>query len=125
VRPGDDKLLGRLRQLSLVDIDALLAGSSGEHRSQLLAAFTDDLCDALGQARARIRDLAETELRGPDPLALIEVPPASRTSSAAAAGAERAAARLRARADACRALAQLDDAAALLLPRLFEADRRR
>jgi hypothetical protein len=32
---------------------------------------------------------------------------------------------LRARADACRALARLDDAAALLLPRLIEADRRR
>lgn len=122
---SDDKLLGRLRQLSLVDIDALLAGSSGDHRRELLAAYTDDLHHALSCVRQRIRELADDALRGPDPLALIDAEPALRASAAATAGADRGVARLRARADACRALAQLDEGAAQLLPRLFEADRRR
>jgi hypothetical protein len=121
----DDQLLGRLRQLSLVDVDSLLAGASGTRYGELVAAYADDVGDALACARARIRELGKLAMSGADPLGLIEVAPPARAREAAAAAGDRASDQLRARAEACRALASLNDAAALLLPRLIEADRRR
>jgi len=122
---GDEHLLGRLRQLSLIDLDSLLAGASGARRAELLAAHADDLADALGQARTRMADLGREISAGPDPLVVLDATPALRARGAAGEGPGRLAARLAERASACRDLARLEEAAALLLPRLFEIERRR
>jgi hypothetical protein len=115
---GDERLLGRLRQLSLIDLDSLLAGAGGTRRDQLIAALAEDLIDALGQARRRMGELTAEVAAGPDPLAALDAEPRVR-------GAEALAARLGERAAARRDLACLEEAAALLLPRLFELERRR
>ncbi|HTE55344.1 MAG TPA: hypothetical protein VK698_31035 [Kofleriaceae bacterium] len=121
----DDRLLGRLRQLSLVELESLLAGASGAGHAELLAAYADDLLDALAQARRRMNELGREVTVGPDPLAVLEASPALRARGAVAEGPGRLATRLAERAAACRDLARLDEAAALLLPRLFEIERRR
>lgn len=124
--PGaDDRLLGRLRQLSLVELDALVAGAGPERRAELLEAYAGDLADALARARARMGELVATIAKGPDPLALVGAPAATRAKSGATESSGRLAARLDERAEACRDLARLDEACALLLPRLIEIDRRR
>jgi hypothetical protein len=117
---ADEALCARLRDLALVEIDALVLGE----RPELAAAFADDVVDALREARARIGAL-RGQLGGADPLAVLDVGARQRASDAGAAGVERIRARLVAQADAARALARLADLAAALLPRLFEADRRR
>jgi hypothetical protein len=122
---GDERLLGRLRQLSLIELDSLLGGAGGPRYAELLAAHADDLIDALGQARRRMAELGRELASGPDPLAVLEASPALRARGGGAEGSARLAARLAERAAACRDLARLDDAAALLLPRLFEIERRR
>ncbi len=120
----DDALLARLRQLSLVDVDALLVGAPAARYPELCAAYADDLRDALAVTRERMKQLAERAARGPDPLGLLDLPPELRAREGAPAAAARAAAELHARAEARRALARLEDAAAMLLARLVEADRR-
>jgi len=121
---GDDRLLGRLRQLTLIDLDSLLAGASGASRVELLGAYAGDLIDALRQARARMVELTRAVAAGPDPLAILDATRSVRVRGAAGEGPGRLAARLAERASACRDLARLDEAAALLLPRLFEVERR-
>ncbi len=116
----DEALASRLRDLALVELDALVAGGS----AALVAAYADDVADALREARVRIAVLRGA-LGGADPLALVELPPRQRASDAGIAGVERARARLVAQAEAARALAGLAELAAALAPRLFEADRRR
>jgi len=117
----DEALSARLRDLSLVELDALLIG---DRPQELIAAFADDVADALREARARITTL-RSQLGGADPLSVLDVSPRQRASDAGAAGVDRIRARLTSQADACRALARLSDLAANLLPKLFEADRRR
>ena len=112
----DEELAGRLRDLALVELDAL-----GAH---LVPAFADDVAAALGAARARIAALRGV-LGGADPLSVLEIAPRQRASDAGVTGAARAQARLVAQADAARALARLAELAAGLAPKLFEADRRR
>ncbi|HEY0193877.1 MAG TPA: hypothetical protein VGC42_22325 [Kofleriaceae bacterium] len=117
----DEALSTRLRDLALVELDALLLG----HQPQpLIAAFADDVADALREARTRIAAL-RAQLGGADPLAILDVAPRQRASDAAAAGVDRIRARLAAQADASRSLARLTDLAANLIGKLFEADRRR
>lgn len=116
----DEALASRLRDLALVELDALVAGGS----PALVGAYADDVADALLEARARIAVLRGA-LGGADPLALVELPPRQRASDAGAAGVARARVRLLAQAEAARALARLAELAAALAPRLFEADRRR
>ncbi len=120
----DDDLLTRLRDLALVDLDALLAGSSGDAYDELLETFAGDLEDALGAARTRTRALLESA-GGHDPLVLLDAPAATRARDGGRDAAKQIAARLAERAAACRALARLDDLTAPLLSRLIEADRRR
>ena len=120
----DDLLLMRLRDLSLVDLDALLAGTGGGEYAELVATYALDLEDALRAARARAGELLRT-LTGGDPLALLDANPASRARDGGREAAERTAKRLMARAHAARALGRLDDLTAGLYPRLIEADRRR
>jgi hypothetical protein len=118
---ADEALSTRLRDLALVEIDALVAG---DHAEELVAAFADDVADALREARTRIAAL-RSQLGGADPLSILEAAPRQRASDAGLAGVDRIRARLAAQADAARALARLADLAAGLVPKLFEADRRR
>jgi hypothetical protein len=62
---------------------------------------------------------------GPDPMGVVDMPPEVRARDGGRDLADRTVARLVGRAAACRALARLGDNTAHLLPRLFEADRRR
>jgi hypothetical protein len=116
----DEALSTRLRDLALVELDALIAGD----RPALIATYADDVADALREARARIAAL-RAQLGGADPLGVLDVASRQRASDAGAAGADRVRARLAAQAEAARALARLADLASALVPKLFEADRRR
>jgi len=116
----DEALASRLRDLALVELDALVTGAP----AMLVGTYADDVADALREARGRIATLRGV-LGGADPLAIVDLPARQRASEAAAAGAERARARLSGQAEAARALARLAELAAALAPRLFEADRRR
>jgi hypothetical protein len=116
----DEALSARLRDLALVDVDALVAG--GKH--PLVGVFADDVADALREARTRIAAL-RAQLGGADPLNVLEVTVRQRAADTAAKGAATAATRLASQADAARSLARLADLAAALVPKLFEADRRR
>jgi hypothetical protein len=117
----DEALSARLRDLGLVEIDSL---AIGEGAQELIAAFADDVADALREARTRIAAL-RSQLGGADPLSVLDVTTRQRASDAGAAGVHRIRARLTAQADASRALARLADLAGGLIPKLFEADRRR
>jgi hypothetical protein len=117
----DEALSARLRDLALVEIDALLLG---DRTQELVAAFADDVADALREARTRIAAL-RGQLGGGDPLSVLDVTTRQRASDAGAAGVDRIRARLVAQAEASRALARLTDLAGGLIPKLFEADRRR
>lgn len=116
----DEALSTRLRDLALVELDALVAGD----RQALVAVFADDVADALRDARTRIAVL-RAQLGGADPLGVLDAAVRQRASDAGTAGADRVRARLIVQADAGRALARLAELAAALVPKLFEADRRR
>ncbi|MBA3538893.1 MAG: hypothetical protein H0T79_04635 [Deltaproteobacteria bacterium] len=118
---SDEALSTRLRDLALVDLDALI--SSGDSTG-LIAAFADDVHDALREARARIVVLRGM-LAGADPLNVLDTTVRQRASDAGGTGAARVQARLVVQAEAARALARLADLAGSLAPKLFEADRRR
>jgi hypothetical protein len=120
----DEQLLTRLRDLSLVDLDALLVGTEGARYSALLDTYAEDLIDALQHARRRAAELLDVA-RGADPLALVDASPEARARDGGREAAERMTVRLSERAAACRALARVDDLVGQLIPRLFEADRRR
>jgi len=117
----DEALSTRLRDLALVEIDALIVGDRAQ---ELVAAFADDVADALREARTRIAVL-RGQLGGADPLSVLDAAAHQRASDAGVAGVDRIRGRLSAQADAARALARLADLAAGLVAKLFEADRRR
>lgn len=120
----DEALSTRLRDLSLVNLDALTAGLDGTKAQALVGAFADDCLDALEEARARMTALKK-ELAGPDPLNVLDLTARQRAADAGHAGADRVRERLGTQAEAGRAYARLADLASALVPRLFEADRRR
>ena len=120
----DEALSLRLRDLALVELDALCAGTDGAAAAALAGAYADDVADALREARVRLASL-RAQLAGPDPLNVLDVGSRQRASDTAAAGATRIRDRLIAQAEAARAIARLADLAAGLVPRLFEAERRR
>jgi hypothetical protein len=119
---SDEALSTRLRDLALVDLDALVLGSPAG--PALLAAFADDVADALREARGRIATLRGS-LGGNDPLSVLDVPARQRAAEGGGQGADRTRTRLGTQADAARSLARLADLAGALVPKLFEADRRR
>jgi hypothetical protein len=125
VTAPDAELGARLRDLALVELDALLAGTDGDRRAALLAAYVGDLEDALGTARARMTALIGEIGAGPDPLAVVDADAGARVRDGGVELARRAQARLDARARACRALAALDQLASAVVPRLIEAERQR
>ena len=118
----DEALSTRLRDLALVDLDAFVLG--GASRDRLVGAFADDVADALREARTRIAAL-RAQLGGADPLNILDVNVRQRASDAGAQGAVRVREKLVGQAEAARSLARLADLAAALVPKLFEADRRR
>jgi hypothetical protein len=118
----DEALSTRLRDLALVELDALAAGA--RDGAALVEAYADDVADALAEARRRIATL-RAAVGGADPLNVLDTTPRQRASDPGAAAADRVRTRLGAQAEAARALARLSDLAANLTPRLFEADRRR
>jgi hypothetical protein len=118
----EEQLIARLRQLSLVELDALCAGAVGARRAALVRAHAGELHRSLTDARARIAAL-RASMAGPDPLALLDAPSASRIGEAGQGAAERAARRLAARAAAARQVARLEEAAARLVPSLVLAER--
>lgn len=120
----DEALSLRLRDLALVELDALAGELDGDAATPVITAFAEDVADALATARARITEL-RAAFGGPDPLGILDIAPRQRASDAGQAGAERVRARLLGRAEAARAIARLDELAAALVPKLFEADRRR
>ena len=120
----DEALSTRLRDLALVDLDALTAGLDGANAQELVAAYADDVADALREARMRLAALKK-ELAGPDPLNVLDITARQRASDAGHAGAVRIRDKLVSQAEAARAFARLADLSAGLAPRLFEADRRR
>jgi hypothetical protein len=120
----DEGLCARLRDLALVDLDALTSGLDGAAGQALTAAYADDCADALREARARLAALRK-ELAGPDPLNVLDLPSRQRASDAGHAGAARVRDRLMSQAEAARAFARLADLSAGLIGKLFEADRRR
>jgi hypothetical protein len=115
----DEALSTRLRDLALVDLDALGAGNHA-----LIGVFADDVAHALGETRARIAAL-RGQLGGPEPLNVLDLTTRQRASDSGTAGAGRSRDRLVAQAEAARSLARLADLSAPLVPKLFEADRRR
>ncbi len=125
IEGDDDELVERLRQLSLVDLNSLLAGTTGEDYADLLGAYADDLHNALASSRQRVRAIVDHAIRGPDPLALLDAKPELRAKEGGRLASARIEERLTERAAACRALAQLDDASGPLVALLLEADRRR
>lgn len=118
----DEALSTRLRDLALVDLDALTVGSPDGQR--LIGAFAEDVADALRETRTRIAAL-RASLGGPDPLNVLDLAPRQRASDTATAGAQRVREKLASHAEAARSLARLAELAATLTPKLFEADRRR
>jgi len=121
---SDEALAMRLRDLALVDIDALTSIASSSDAQALVAEFADDVAEALRQAKLRIVELRQG-LLGAEPLQMVELPPRQRASEAAQAGIDRIRTRLVQQADAARALAKISELAAGLVAKLAEADRRR
>jgi len=120
----DEALCTRLRDLALVDLDALTVGLDGARGQELVAAYADDCADALREARSRLT-AQRKDLAGPDPLNVLDVPARQRASDAGHAGSARVSGRLVDQAEAARTFARLADLAAGLVGKLFEADRRR
>lgn len=120
---GDEPLLLRLRDLGLVDLDALVGAEAAD--LALVDAFAEDVDHALEQARRRMAELEASAARGPEPLSAVRAGAAMRGREAGADAAARLARRLESRAQIRRLLARYDDLVARLVPRLFEADRRR
>lgn len=118
----DEALCTRLRDLALVDLDSLVAGAHAPQ--ELIRAYADDIADTLREARARITALRAIQA-APDPLLVLDLPARQRGSDTASAGAERTRQKLVENAAAARSMARLSEMAALLVGKLFEADRRR
>ena len=120
----DEPLCTRLRDLALVDLDALTVGLDGADGQALASAYADDVADALREARARLTALRK-DLAGADPLNVLDMAPRQRASDAGHAGAVRITDRLVGQTEAARAFARLAGLTAPLIGKLFEADRRR
>lgn len=116
-------LLARLRDLALVDLDVLLVGTQGPHQAELLRAYVEDLEDALSAVRQHAQKLGQT-VAGGDPLAFVGAGSAARARGGGEGLAAKTAQNLVGRSQAGRELAQLQELAARLVPRLIEADRR-
>lgn len=121
---GDDELASRLRDLALVEIDALTAGLAATDAQVIVAEFADDVAEALREARTRIASLRQV-LSGSDPLKVLDLPVRQRASDVAQSGAAQVRNQLGEHAEAARALAKLAALTSGLIGKLFEADRRR
>lgn len=118
----DGTLVERLRDLALVEVDALLAGVPEDERSALLAAHVADLEDALTRARDGMNQAMTNLAR--EQMAWISWPGAKRAGDDGAEAARQSAESLVERARLAREAAALAEAAARVVPRLVAADRR-
>ena len=116
----DEQLSTRLRDLALVDFEGL---TGGYVQPALVDAYADDVVDALGEVRQRMASL-RAALGGGDVLALLDASVGQRAADPGPA-VTRMLARLAAQAEAARALGRFAELTATLVPKLFEADRRR
>lgn len=123
MRPVSPRLVERLRDLALVELDTLLGGLAEEDAHDVLLAYLSDLEDAIVEARRALRDGHAAVGAGGDPLGYLEQGP-ERRASAGDAGVIEAAMKLSQRAAARRDLARLEEVVRAVLPRLLEADRR-
>lgn len=121
---ADEELATRLRDLALVEINALTAGLAVNDAQTLVAEFADDVADALREARTRIASLRQI-LSGSDPLQVLDLPVRQRASDVAQSGVAQVRAQLDQHAEVGRALAKLAALSSGLIAKLFEADRRR
>ncbi len=117
------RLVERLRDLGLVELDTLLGELEDADARDVLLAYLSDLEDALLQARAALREGHAALLAGVDPLGYLELGP-ERRASAGDAGVIESSMKLAQRAAAARDLARLEEVVRGVLPRLLEADRR-
>ena len=121
---SDDQLLARLRDLVLVDIDALLAGVDAAEQAALVVAYAADLHEALRRAQDRFESLV-AGTGGRRAFAVVELSPAQRGEERAAELAARSQAGLATRAVELRMAACMAEPCGQLLPRLIDAERRR
>jgi hypothetical protein len=117
--PQFERLIGRLRDLAMVEVEVFVAGAEGE---TLLAELRDDVAVTLREARLRMQEYARA--LAVDPLTLLDAPPATRGREEGRMAADRTAVRLRDRAEVARRLSRLDELVAVVYPRLLELDRR-
>jgi hypothetical protein len=123
LRPVSPRLVERLRDLALVEIDTLLARLPEDEARDVLIAYLADLEDALLAARTAIREGHAALGAGGDPLGVLEHGPERRASAGDAAVID-ASMKLAQRAAFRRELARLEEVVRAVLPRLLEADRR-
>jgi len=131
VRPPEERLvaeiLPRLRDLALVNLEKLCQGAAPELARDLLTALSEDLTDALSQARdlcvALDRPRVGARPLEADPLSLAEQPAGSRRAMPDDE-LDRIAAALSERAEHRRQAAAIEDATTPLLALLRELDRR-
>jgi len=120
-------LLHRMADLARVEIDVLVAGAADEVARQLIAAYAEDVADAMAEARDLSIALDRAHLGArpaeQDPLNFTEVSPAKRRELSDE-DLERMTRALETRAERRRQAAALEAAAAPMLAKLREADRR-
>ena len=114
----------RWREIAAVDPQVLLLGVVGAEREEMALALVDDLQDALLEIRQNRRELLDQmTIANEDALSFVEAPPLLRTKDGGHELAKRAQSGLLAHAAKARQVARLDELAAAIVPRLFEADR--
>ena len=102
-----------------------------QERHRWSTELHDNVCQILTVVKLYLEQVEKQQgdvvlqLGGADPLSVLDVTTRQRASDAGAAGVDRIRTRLSTQADASRALARLTDLAGSLIPKLFEADRRR
>ena len=121
-------LLARLHDLARVEVDALTAGAGAETAHELIMALSEDLCDALAEARDQCAALDRVPAAGLRPIDLDPLALAEQSADARRAVTDedvmRLGAALTAHAERRRRAAALEDAAAPLLAKLRDVDRR-
>jgi hypothetical protein len=119
---SDETLVNRLRELSMVNVDALIHGVSDAEYQDLLRHYVGDMKDALGQAEDRVMDLKPRTTKSL--FGRVRMKPENRVTEKGAQLTEWAQAEFHDVAANLRASALIIDAAALVLPKLLAAERR-
>lgn len=119
-----DELIARLRELSLVRLEAVLAGVPRNERPELASAFANDLADALECARRVAAELIGRLGAGPGPLSFLDAGAEVRRGAGPETEQTWVVA-LEDRAGVARDLGRIWSAAAKVVPVLAAAERAR